>query len=448
MKILGLQVENFKRIKAVNITPNPENNTIIISGKNDQGKTTILEAIWVTLGGKKYMPEKPVREGEEKTVLKLDLGDMVATRTITAKGDRLEVANKEGAVFKSPQGILDTLFCLLGFDPLAFARGNGARDKQRRLETLLEIVELDFDKTIFMEKLNISGGLSDDPIQAINAAYKLIYDERTDANRDLDRAKKALETLGETEETEFVSVSELVAEKERLEEENEANDELRAELEGIKEEISEIDREIEGIEEQIKELQARLDEEKRNREAASKEFERVEKEVAQLQDNDLTEINEKISNADETNRKAQKWQDYLKAKEQVEEHEAESKELTGKLDFIKRYKKDMIARAEFPVKGLDFTADGVLYNGLPFEQAGEAEKLRVSFAIAAAMNPKLRVVTIDGAESLDAEHLALIQEMAKERDMQVWMTVVDNSGKVGIVIEDGEIKNAEDGGNE
>jgi len=72
----------------------------------------------------------------------------------------------------------------------------------------------------------------------------------------------------------------------------------------------------------------------------------------------------------------------------------------------------------------------------------------VSFAIAAAMNPKLRVVTIDGAECLDPEHLGLVQKMAEERDMQVWMTVVDNSGKVGIVIEDGEIKNAEDGGNE
>jgi DNA repair exonuclease SbcCD ATPase subunit len=446
MKILGLQVENYKRLKAVEITP--DGNSVIISGKNGQGKSSLLEAIWVALGGKKYLPEKPIREGEERAVLRLDLGDLVATRIITPKGDRLEVANKEGAVFRSPQAILDSLIGKLSFDPLEFARGNSAQDKRRRLETLSEIVELDFDKETFMEELGVEGELPDDPAQAINAAYKMIYDERTGINRDMDRAKKSLEALGEIEKAEPVSITELIAEKERLEAENEENDRLREELEWQEERIAEIDKDIEIIEVQIEELLKRRTEFENERKKVGNELERLKEDVAQLQDNDLTEINQKIASADEINRKAQRWQDYLKTKKQVEEYEAESQKLTDKLKWIKRYKQDMIARAKFPVKGLDFTEDGVLYNGLPFEQAGEAEKLRVSFAIAAAMNPKLRVVTIDGAECLDPEHLGLVQKMAEERDMQVWMTVVDDSGKVGIVIEDGEVKNAVGGGNE
>ena len=86
MQIVGLQVENFKRIKAVEIIP--QGNTVIISGANGQGKTSILDAIWTALGGAKADKAlgtiEPIRDGEKKAVISVDLGDIKVTRKWTS----------------------------------------------------------------------------------------------------------------------------------------------------------------------------------------------------------------------------------------------------------------------------------------------------------------------------------------------------------------------------
>jgi hypothetical protein len=50
MKIIELHVENFKRLKAVTIRPG-ENNVVEISGRNAQGKSSAIDAIWAALQG-------------------------------------------------------------------------------------------------------------------------------------------------------------------------------------------------------------------------------------------------------------------------------------------------------------------------------------------------------------------------------------------------------------
>ena len=44
MKINKLEIENVKRVKAVKIEPN-QNGLTIIGGKNNQGKTSVLDSI-------------------------------------------------------------------------------------------------------------------------------------------------------------------------------------------------------------------------------------------------------------------------------------------------------------------------------------------------------------------------------------------------------------------
>ena len=93
-----------------------------------------------------------------------------------------------------------------------------------------------------------------------------------------------------------------------------------------------------------------------------------------------------------------------------------------------------------PIEGLSFDDSTVTFKGIPIDQLGEAEAIRISTAIAMAANPKLRVIRILHGEALDEDSLAIIAKMAEENDFQVWMAKVDSTGKVGIVMEDGMVK--------
>ena len=124
MKIIEFRAERFKRLSAVEITP--EGNTVIISGRNGQGKSSVLDAIWLALGGgnatKDSATTVPIKEGEKDAVVRLDLGAMVVTRKWTTSGSTLTVEGADGRKYSSPQTLLDTLVGTISFDPLSFAK--------------------------------------------------------------------------------------------------------------------------------------------------------------------------------------------------------------------------------------------------------------------------------------------------------------------------------------
>jgi len=99
----------------------------------------------------------------------------------------------------------------------------------------------------------------------------------------------------------------------------------------------------------------------------------------------------------------------------------------------------MLKAADLPIEGLSIDEDGILYRGNRFTELSSAEQLRVSLAIAIKQNPKLRVISIKDGSLLDSKSLQIIEEMAKSSDYQVWIERVDESGRVGVYIEDGAI---------
>ncbi len=62
IKINKLEIENVKRVKAVKLKPSDTGLTII-GGNNNQGKTSVLDAITWALGGNRYKPSNATREG-------------------------------------------------------------------------------------------------------------------------------------------------------------------------------------------------------------------------------------------------------------------------------------------------------------------------------------------------------------------------------------------------
>ena len=440
MKIIKLQAENIKKLKAIEIIP--EGNVIKITGANEMGKSTCLDSIMWAISGTKSITEVPIRTGETKARIVIDLGDMIVTRKFTPSGSTLEVKNPQGLKYPKPQDMLDKLIGKFSFDPLAFAKAN----KKDQVDTLLGIVDIQVDA----EKLGTLAGVvvaeGGNPLDVLNNVYKAVFEGRTVINRDRDRIKANYESKVGAVETEAVSISELVAEKDKLHAENKMNEQRRSLLQKKIKEGFDAEASVDLAGNEILKLKSDL---KKKEEAYTVSVTTMSElkvdaelftvEVNKLKDNDLTDVNTRISNADETNINAQKWDAFKDAKHDYEIAQADSETYTSRLEAVKNYKNELMLAAKFPIEGLDFKNGGVFYQGLPFDQASSAQSLTVSLSIAMAINPELRVIRINDGSLLDKKHMAIIDEMAKDQNFQIFMECVDESGKVGIYIEEGEV---------
>ena len=119
----------------------------------------------------------------------------------------------------------------------------------------------------------------------------------------------------------------------------------------------------------------------------------------------------------------------------------ESDGITQQIESIDRTKKEAFLNVRFPVDGLAVDEEGITYNGIPFRQCSSAEQLKVCVAIASALNPEIRVIRVPDASLLDEESMKVMQDLAQQQDIQIWMErVTDGKEKVGVVIEDGAVK--------
>lgn len=411
MRVVELKVANVKRLRAVAIKP--DGSIVQITGRNGQGKSSVLDSILYALGGKGAQPSAPIRRGAEKASVALDLGDLVVKRTWTASGGTyLSVESKNGATFKSPQAILDKLAGSLTFDPLAFTRMKPAE----QVETLRRITGLDFAD--------------------LDRHRAKAFEERTGINREL-AADKA--TLGNTPEVEApdheVSLTQLTGEHTEAAGILRRNDQQRTQAATLRHHVEAQTRHVEDLERQLAEARAKLDSVKSQSEAADLA-------VAKLVDPDLTAITQKMRDAEATNQRVRAKQFRKKLVARVAELAQKSNALTVALDNIDATKQQMLAAAKMPIDNLSFSADGVTYNGIPLEQASSAEQLRISVAVGLALNPTLRVMLIRDGSLLDKASMQLLAEMADANDAQVWIERVTDGEKVGVVIEDGAIQEA------
>ena len=138
MKILKLTADSFMKLTAVEITPTSP--IVTVAGKNRAGKTSVLKAIEAALGGKDHSPDEPIHKGDKSARVVVETDTITVTRKWSAKGTSLEVKAKDGAVFASPQAMLDKLVGPLSFDPVKFCR----LDPKEQSATLRRLVGLDF----------------------------------------------------------------------------------------------------------------------------------------------------------------------------------------------------------------------------------------------------------------------------------------------------------------
>lgn len=428
MKIISLQAENIKRLVAVSIAP--DGNIVEITGKNGAGKTSVLDAIYWALAGKEGVQSTPIRKGEDHAVIKLDLGDLKVTRKFKASDDggyttSIAVESAEGAKFPSPQSMLDALVGSLSFDPLGFVRMKPAD----QLETLKQFVTgVDFAAT---EKAN-----------------RADFEERTILNR---RAKEARAQADAVPlpgpKLSPVDESELVAQLESAGQAATDIERRKAARQQAADKIIAHRNEADSLSARAKSMRA---EATRLEEVEAEELRLAEELHKKLlaaeplpEPPDTSAIRTRIEAARKHNAAVAEQSSAAErmraAKEAATAAESAAKALTKKMEDRKAAVAKAIADAALPVPGIVFDDGAVLLDGLPFDQASDAQQLRASIAIAAAMNPKLRVIRVRDGSLLDKDSMTLLAEFAQANDMQVWIETVQSGRPGAIVIEDGMV---------
>jgi len=412
MKIIKLTVENFLKVVAVTIEPGSRD-TVVISGKNGQGKSGVLNAIASALAGSKAQKLiEPIHKGKQRASITVETEELIITRTWTKNGTpgTLRVKDKKERQYASPQAFLDKIIGDLSFDPLAFARST---PKEQR-EALIKALGID--------------------ITSLDMEHNEAYGRRTVMNRMLKHHQAVIDKTG----FQFDDVPDKPVDLKPVWDELKAAQMAHREYERIKDQVKAIQKNNDLAQ---KEIEAR----KKELITGGKLLRKAELKMEGMQKDlpDLDAIQAKVDEANTQNAKIAQAADFRAAVKARDAAKKESDDLTKALERIEKRKSVMMKNAKIPIKGLSFTNDGITFQGVPFSQISEAEKMRVSIAIAMTLNPDLRVISVNNASLLDDESLAMIESMAKDQGYQVWLEIVKPSeGGTGFVIEEGELVEA------
>ncbi len=416
-KLVSLKVNNIMRIKAVEVRP--DGSLVLVGGKNAQGKTSLLESIAMLIGGLKHKVKRPVGDHGDEGEIVGDFGDLIMRR-VFKKSDgstSLVVSAKDGARYTSPQTMLDTMYSALTFDPLAFSR----MDSDDQVKTLAAVAGVDL---------------------AGFASKRLgLYEKRRDVGRDAKQKVAATRVMPHHDDApkERTSTSDLLVKLEAARARNDARAANRRDLTALGETAEVVEADLAMVNAHIEKLTTQAQEIQSKHESICRAI-GARKAKPITKDEDLTPFSKRITDADTDNRK---YDDNLALGDALGEGAAltaEYESLSEDIEALDAERDKAVRDADFGVADIGLTEDGVTFEGVPLAQCGSANETKVSTGIALALNPDLGILLIRGGSLIDMDNRKIIETMAKEADVQVWMEVVEEGKACSIILEDGEIK--------
>lgn len=436
MKLKSIEVHDVAGVKDIRIADLTGHYLFFIGGENGNGKTTVLDSIAMLICGRRgcNFPQVPIRNGASSGVIRGELIDCeeffgVPGITIERKIVREEdgstsdklVVTSDGKRVKTTQELLNTIYKSRGFDPSNFL----AKDAKEKAKEFAAVTGLDFTE--------------------LNRERKRIYDERTDANREVVRLTKLFESVSYADAPEQkLRVSDLVTELEAARKHNSQLDTMKRRDEELTKNIEATNREIDLIHKQIAELQKKLAEKQNDVSSMVTDREENQGKIDWFAPEDVAVIESKIRDAETINANVE--QNAKKKAHEADLRVAESKsaELTEKIEEIDSLKARMLSDAKFPVTGVSITEDGIWLNGVPLEQCSTREQISVAVQIAIRQNPGLKLLVIKNGNSLDNNYLATIEEIAKAEDFQIlieWVTHGESDEeRCQVVLKEGMLK--------
>lgn len=434
LHLIRFEARNFKKIRAGVWDITPGLNRLTSDGKNKQGKTAVLHGIRCLFEGAGASPPDPIHEDaepdDESFVRGCISNGWTIQRKFTEKNPKgyLTVTGPDG--LEGKQGSIDPWLGNGHFDPLGFFQLSS--EEQARALLALSSVE------------DLEGKL-----EALERIEDEFYEQRTPFISEKRRLRGVEKPEGERPEP--ISVKDEMDQLGRLQKkQREATDLVREHREkanqahrslaDAKEEEEECRSEVARLRAELKEAEAFLEqaeEETEKRRAAVEELENEQIDVPDYS-GQIEQVKAKIDRAEEIQEALEPWKEYDRAQEKLPEVEAKVDELTSKIKEAQEERARLISEADFPVEGLDFTPEGeVILNGHPLEQASGRERVELGVTAALAHDPKLRLVLVDEASSIDQEGLEHLARLGEEHELDIILARLGLEGKGELEIVDG-----------
>lgn len=396
MKITKLEVENVKRVRAVEITPAQDGLTVI-GGKNGQGKTSILDAIAWALGGEKFRPSSETREGSvipPRLHVELDNGIIVER---SGQNSSLKVTDATGK--RAGQALLDEFVEKLALDLPKFLQMTG----KEKASTLLRVIGKEAE------------------VRRLDDQEQQLYNRRRALGQIADQKRKYAEEMAYFPGVPdaIVSAGELIERQQNILLKNAENQKKRHHLDELMEEQTKLER-------RLREVEAEL-------EIACKD-------TAQLQDESTAELEENIRRCDEINRKVRANLDKDRAMADAQDLADQYAKMSAEIDRIRDERIALLKGANLPLHDLTVENGELLYHEKAWDCMSSSEQMRVAVAIVRAINPQCRFVLLDQTEKMDADTLAEFGAWMEAEGLQGICTRVSTGGECQIIIEDGAVK--------
>jgi chromosome segregation ATPase len=418
-KVKNLSIRNLRNVKSLDVEF--ADSLVKISWDNGAGKSTVVDAIFLAIVGKTYIGkgrtiESLINKWESKAEIDVTLQDsgkkLKISRTIRESWSvALDIWSSEWE--KLTQTDLDKLLSDFTIDPLSFTR----MSKKDQFELIKKVTWVDTTE--------------------IDKEYKDKFELRTVANRAYKESKAALDEMGKVEFIEPMDTTEILkqiddANSKNLEAER-AQDlikQLDDAIESNNKQMSDIDSQIKVLQEKRNQIELQTTEIKTRLENwKSKKWEII----------DTQALKDKLGSAQEHNQKVAKFERYCELKESVQKLETRAMTLDSDVKNLSEKKEDMIKGANLPIDGMIFSEDdGIIVDGIPFDQYSSAQQMIMACRVATAMTPELKVIYIKDGSLLDSNRLQELEDFAAKNDYQIFCERVGEEVDT-IILRDWEI---------
>lgn len=404
IKINKLEIENVKRVKAVKIEPSSSGLTLL-GGKNNQGKTSVLDSIAWVLGGNRYQPSEAQRTGSiTPPAISMTLSNGLV---VERKGKNATLKVTDPAGQKGGQNLLDSFVEQLALDLPKFM----AASPKDKAQILLKII-------------GVGPQLAE-----LERKEQQIYNERTAIGKIADQKKKFADemTYHTDAPKDLISASDLIKQQQDILARNGENQRKRENLASLEKQASDIAN-------QIAALQVRLD-------AVNIDLVTARKSALDLLDESTTQLEANITNIEEINRKVRQNLDKEKAEDDANYHAREYAALTTSLEGIRKAKTALLDGADLPLPGLAVQDGELTYQGHKWDSMSGSDQLKVSVAIVRKLKPECGFVLMDKFEAFDLDALSDFGAWLESEGLQVIATRVSTGPECSIIIDDGYVVN-------